>query len=79
MHSYICNFLNFLSLPFRNVDSQINQSQKDSLGKSNERVLFSEFSVLAHKWIFGSLWCNFMGLGQYQQKYPSVHTGEVSI
>ena len=42
-------FLNVLLLPFTKVKSEINRIQKDSLGKSYEKTLVSEFAVLAQK------------------------------
>ena len=41
--------LNILLLQFTKVESQFNQLQKDSLGKSNEITLVYEFSILAQK------------------------------
>ena len=50
VHFYIRNFVNIFLLPFIKVESQIDWLQKDSLGKSNERTLVSEFAILAQKW-----------------------------
>ena len=44
-------FLNVLLLPFTNFKSQINQSQKDALGKRNERTMISDLEILAQKWL----------------------------
>ena len=44
-------FLNVLLLPFTNFKSQINQSQKDALGKGNERTMISDLEILAQKWL----------------------------
>ena len=39
-------FSDVFLLPFQKVKSQINQLQNESLGKSNENTLFSEFAIL---------------------------------
>ena len=44
-------FLNVLVLPFRKAKSQIDQLQKDSLGKSYEIILVSEIAIFAQKWL----------------------------
>ena len=48
-------FVNVLLLPFTNVKSQNNQFPKKSLGKSNERILVSEFAMFAQKMVEGRL------------------------
>ena len=48
----VCPFLvkkKVLLLPFTKVESPIHQSQRDSLGKSLERTLVSDFAILAQK------------------------------
>ena len=42
--------MNVLLLKLAKIQSQINQLQKDFLGKSNERLLVSELTMLAQKW-----------------------------
>ena len=66
--------MNILLFPFIKVKSQIDQLQKDSLAKSNERILFPGFAILAHK--LQRLIVD--GLGQDQQQHPAAHTGGVS-
>ena len=43
------HFFYILLLQVTKVESQINQLQKDSLGKSFELTLVSEFAILAQK------------------------------
>ena len=45
---YIRIFLDILLLSFTKVESQINQPQQDSLGKSKDRTLVSKLEILAH-------------------------------
>ena len=42
-------FLNVLLLPFKNVEIQIGQLQKDSLEKSYKWTLVSDLAILAQK------------------------------
>ena len=50
----LCHFLriffNVLLLPFTKVESQIGQSQNDSLGISYDRTLVSDLAILARNW-----------------------------
>ena len=48
---FICHFfLYVLLIPFTKVKIQIDQLQKDSLGKSYEITLISESAILSQKW-----------------------------
>ena len=47
---YIVNFVQHLITPIYNGKSQINQLQRNSLGKSNDRTLVSEFAIFTQKW-----------------------------
>ena len=49
-NAFLHFFKNVLLLPFTKFKSQINQLQKDFLGKSNKRMLVSEFAMSAQKW-----------------------------
>ena len=42
-------FCNVLLLLFTKVQSQINHLQKDSLGKSNERIMVLKIAIFAQK------------------------------
>ena len=47
---YSEGFCFFRILVFTKVESQIDQLQKDSLGKSNKRTLVSEIAILSQNW-----------------------------
>ena len=63
------------------VKSKIDRSEKDSLGKSNERTLVSEMvnnCCAVNKYFVGLHNSLLMGLGQDQQLHLAVLTGGVS-
>ena len=49
-HATFCVFVNVFLLPFTKFESKTIQLQKDSLGKSYERILVSDFAIMAQKW-----------------------------
>ena len=76
---YTLIILNISLFPFKKVESNIDQPHKDSLEEEkNERILVSENPIWVQKLKFDILDSLLIGLGQYQQQHPAVHTGGVS-